>query len=583
MKVKTVFLFLLFGLFLVSSFVGFSYVDADKPNPISNAYIKYPTETFIIESQTELDKFIDWSFDTVDNLHWVFSWSYLEEYDLGNQTYLINPLKSLKLDKDVDEIFSKVDLKILKSELKDEIKALKDYPVKIKEKKGVIFVKEPPKTINVHDFEVGKFEFTLDKWELGIILEMGLHSTIVYSGATDTITVTGGTSSVPITFTDLYNADVAGGWGQISLQGTNQFLLNCKLIIGDASTETWFKDVEKYVLFNQVITGSGGTYRCIYVSANANFQLGNLINEANYVTRRGCTIESVDAVYRYYYLIGSSYLSTCNLYSSTFRTLNVIGQTYANEGFLAPNGRIWNCLLDNGAYIHCMSPTYGTYVTINLFNVESTSSYVLVRRPNAASTFEEATGIGLAWGIYFQNVAGTLKDVVFKGCSYIAKMETLAVGLDCYLINVDSDTWAIYWLSDANSKLYRQYEFNLKIIGSDDVAIQSANVTLYNVNGKVGSWLTNSIGLVSTQTLTMGYYQRANGDTLTNYNPYNLTITKSGYDTYSTNFTLSDKIGWTIALSETDTSVISKNLAIAGIFIIALICAVLGGIIGSKD
>ena len=54
---------------------------------------------------------------------------------------------------------------------------------------------------------------------------------ISYDAGTDTITVTAGTEAVPITFTDIYNADVAGAWGQVTKTG-NMFVFDCKLAVG---------------------------------------------------------------------------------------------------------------------------------------------------------------------------------------------------------------------------------------------------------------------------------------------------------------------------------------------------------------
>jgi len=76
---------------------------------------------------------------------------------------------------------------------------------------------------------------------------------ISYDAGTDTITVTEGTVDVPITFTDIYNADVAGAWGQVTQVG-NMFVFDCKLVIGDASTSTYLADIFKKVTLNDTWT-----------------------------------------------------------------------------------------------------------------------------------------------------------------------------------------------------------------------------------------------------------------------------------------------------------------------------------------
>ena len=75
-----------------------------------------------------------------------------------------------------------------------------------------------------------------------------------------------------------------------------------------------------------------------------------------------------------------------------------------------------------------------------------------------------------------------------------------------------------------------------------------------NINGIVGSWLTPANGSIPTQTLTQGFYNQTGGDTIYSFNPYNITITKTDYFTYTQLFTLNDKKAWQIALLEPQAS-----------------------------
>jgi hypothetical protein len=76
---------------------------------------------------------------------------------------------------------------------------------------------------------------------------------ITYNAGTDTITVTAGTPGVPNTFTDIYNADVAGAWGQVTKTG-NMFVFSAKLQVGDGSTATYLHDTFKKVTLNEIWT-----------------------------------------------------------------------------------------------------------------------------------------------------------------------------------------------------------------------------------------------------------------------------------------------------------------------------------------
>jgi len=55
---------------------------------------------------------------------------------------------------------------------------------------------------------------------------------IIYTSATDTIEITGGSEATPYDLEDIYQADVAGSWGQASKQGSDQYLIDAHLNIG---------------------------------------------------------------------------------------------------------------------------------------------------------------------------------------------------------------------------------------------------------------------------------------------------------------------------------------------------------------
>ncbi len=120
-----------------------------------------------------------------------------------------------------------------------------------------------------------------------------------------------------------------------------------------------------------------------------------------------------------------------------------------------------------------------------------------------------------------------------------------------YLVNVDSDSWSMTWFSTGSGETYRQYEFDLNVTDTSGTPIQNANVTVKHygqTEAQDFSVLTGANGSFSTQTLTMGFYNQTGGDTIYSYNPHNLTVTASGYRTYTANITLNDKTDWTITL-----------------------------------
>jgi len=129
----------------------------------------------------------------------------------------------------------------------------------------------------------------------------------------------------------------------------------------------------------------------------------------------------------------------------------------------------------------------------------------------------------------------------------------VSISGDSYFVNPDLDDWVFIWGGTSAGEVYRQYEFDLNTTFANATAIQNANVTLSYYGqggGTVGSWLTYANGTIPTQTLNMGFYNQTGANAIYNYNPYNITVTRSGYQTYSKNFTLDEKTDWTIALQE---------------------------------
>jgi hypothetical protein len=178
---------------------------------------------------------------------------------------------------------------------------------------------------------------------------------------------------------------------------------------------------------------------------------------------------------------------------------------------------------------------------------------------------------------YNNNGAGinTVSNLVGRNVvtSSIAQYQNDAL----YLVNPDFDAWTFTWSLTGN--VYRQYTFDLKVSYPNDTAFENANVTLFNnVGTVVFTALTNSSGMVATQTVSRGFYNQTGGNTLYDYAPFTLNITSS-YANYSKAFTLTEKTDWEIALTQSASSSASSfwkilalfsmlMLVIAGVFLI---------------
>ncbi len=139
----------------------------------------------------------------------------------------------------------------------------------------------------------GTGTFTTTKWFKSI--DTGGVAVTVPSGGSITLSVT------------------QNQWGTVWKNAANQFRFDAALSIGDGSTETYFVDVNKQVMFSNM-----GKTTNLKVHSNATFQLGTMIDAAKKTTKDGCCLtfgDSTKSGANYDQFTGSA-SSTVYLYSS---------------------------------------------------------------------------------------------------------------------------------------------------------------------------------------------------------------------------------------------------------------------------
>jgi hypothetical protein len=354
------------------------------------------------------------------------------------------------------------------------------------------------------------------------------NTVLYYRTVTSTqVTVFGGT------FTYTF---VMGQWGVVWKQATNQYAFDCKIVIGDSSTTTWFIDTVKQVTFNAGCISADGQ-NLIFVKNKATFRLGTVVDATNKISKNGCSLRVLTTLYWYYYICYQTGASI-ELYSSDFQASGT------DRGSLQAN-IVWNCLF-NGLGIADLFPCG----TADFFNINSLNTMYGIRI--GTGTFNKITALGCARTIriaYY--TVGTISNVYSRTpVSWLVDVQSLGTtSYNFYLINVDSDVWSFRWTSSSGTTIYRQYEFDLNVTDSSGNPINTATVTLKDKDGNtVFSVSTDANGNIVQQTVSRGYYNQANGNTLQDYGPHTLTITKAGYQTYTWTGLIDEKIDWRITL-----------------------------------
>lgn len=356
---------------------------------------------------------------------------------------------------------------------------------------------------------------------------------ITYDAPSNTITVTGYTEGTPCTFNDVYNADQAGGWGVVSKQGNVQYLFDAKLVIGDGSTSTWFADEAVQVDFStNVFTGT--YHNAIWVRVNAHFRLGRLRDAAKKITDHGCAVFAYSTRDDCRIVLAYQSGVDVELYDSLFEAL------YQRMDIRVVDAKIYQVTS------HGVRWYYDLNVDVYRLNVAQSSQGIAI----VTGTWNDIFVYKCVYGLRcYQQYPFSISNVKLRQNTIAIYAERISV--DAYIINGDIDNWNFAWAAPSTAKVYRQYAFDLRVSDKDDSPISGATVTLKDKDGNQVFQVTTDVnGEIITQTVSRGYYDQANGDTLQDYSPHTLTIEKTGYQTYKKKFTLENKTDWEIKLAK---------------------------------
>jgi len=355
---------------------------------------------------------------------------------------------------------------------------------------------------------------------------------ITYDGTT--ITVVGGTEDSPYTFEDIYQADVSNGWGVVSKQGDNQYCFTCILKIGDGDTETWLIDVNKEISFTGLIAG-------LDIKDKGHFRLGEIIDEANRTTSNGC----------YLYLASPYGYNAIRLYSSG--TLELFSSTLnGNDDIKIEMNSDENCInIWNSLLFHTYTSANNGIAKADLYRVTMQQNLGILLNflyGNDISITDSDIGLRLS------NIVSPLTVTNVRMINEATSISCSWVDANVYIINTECK-WTFEW-ADSSGRVYRQYTFNLKVIGEAGNPISNAKVRMYDKDGNlVFEETTDMNGKIPEQIVTRGYYDQDHGSELVDFAPLTLEIVKEGLKPYRKSFIPEKAIDWTIKLEHEDISI----------------------------
>jgi hypothetical protein len=355
---------------------------------------------------------------------------------------------------------------------------------------------------------------------------------ITYDVGNDIITVTGFTESVPGLLDDIYDADVAGGWGVVFKQD-NAFKITCKLYIGDGSSGGYVKTEKEFVEFtkNAALT--------LYVQADGFLRMGSL--DAYSEPYLGSVFKFVD------------YQNSQTVYIAG--VLKMYDSALMMTGLASGNDPVWigGTASKYSVIKRCrvLFETQQRFIPLSTYleidGLEVYNAMFLVSGTTPPTTWNDIFLLGPYTGLQKDFATLVVSGLKFSPAVTHPVATYYAI---IYLIDPDWDETKITLdITTPTSELYIQFHFDLILTNSESTPIEGASVQLKDVDGNtVFSAITGADGKIPQQLYTYKYVYYNN--VVKNYNPFRLIISKAGYETIDFKLTLDKKTALTIGYSK---------------------------------
>jgi len=345
---------------------------------------------------------------------------------------------------------------------------------------------------------------------------------------------------------------VQSQWGVIwDYSECDTYLLDVWLWIGDSVTPTYFKDINKNIVFRDGI----GNMNTFSVKNLAVLQLGEVDDETTKATKNGCTIHVMD-IYSSAKIECSHYSGSALLFYDCF-----ISSPHLKTTIDLRNGRMWNCQLSRKVPIAVWLLGENTVDISRLTSNRGADAPLLslVGTP----TVEDAKLDGGDYGIDMSNYDATIRDLYMARQYYAAIYIHVGVGgytKSLKLIDTFIDVWKIQGMKSCPGEVLRQYSCNICVADKNGADLSGATVVCKDKDdNEVFSVQTDAEGNIAEQIIT---YQRWS-DPEGNYgsyayeedaecsSPHKFIISKDGYETLQLDeVTIGGAIKWHLELQD---------------------------------
>jgi len=370
------------------------------------------------------------------------------------------------------------------------------------------------------------------------------YGTIYWDYPHGKLELTGGTSADPITINDIYNADVAGGWGMIHKLSAKCYEINIPYILANAFIKFSGNAV---LLVNGLFSGS---------SLGTSLQIGER-NSTYDATYDGCVISFKCANFGGYRAMNGFYKL---IYDTTF-----IYDYYSYRGW-PYTGSNQYAAFDFSTGDYCQDVTFKNFRYVGAAGTSVMKEIRLIDGSenmwNWSTTGQirniqvEDAGIQVQYSLT-SAFAPIIDQLILKKNGYLNFYNNhCAVTVRNTLLNA-----TMGWYTSPDASWHEEFNFDMLIVDDNGDPIENATISLKNNLGtEVYSGTTDSSGVITTQYILTRVFSYGNAvadptnavsKTLTNitdYNPFTITVSKTGYETYESVMDITAKLNSTITL-----------------------------------